>query len=394
MSEATGHPMEQASNTMQNHPETNPLEQIKQKVTALLNCDWDEYYQSIMTLPRSYQVAPSLKLLNAADSLINQPLANVDGELTQPSLENSEPHQRSMLAGISDQQTRKHYSFPTNLLGNMESFASFKKIVKTDPNGVQRLLKIIPANGKIDGWHFMQFIDAYQSLFASHGFKQTHLFPATRLLSLRRPDQFFAISPQTVDAICNSLNIKPLKKQDFQRYWDEVIGAVQKTAWFKSEAYQVSEVGVFRARVAILERLFYVEENLSDYEELDYPEVNNLTHSGSDNFGTLEPVSTEKECSQTVESDSIKIIDTDRGDIESKVAKQIVNAKQPKKLTIAKRKSAKVNRNAATKLMSQFYFANKDRFPADKLKEKRETIIDKLVDGESVEDAFALAMAE
>jgi hypothetical protein len=72
----------------------------------------------------------------------------------------------------------------------------------------------------------------------------------------------------------------------------------------------------------------------------------------------------------------------------------VLNAKQPKKLTIAKRKSAKVNRNAATKLMSQFYFANKDRFPADKLKEKRETIIDKLVDGESVEDAFALAMAE
>ena len=398
MSDATGQSVEQATSTEQSNVEADPLEQMKLTVASLLKSDWDAYYQSIMTLPRSYQIAASLKLLNAADSLINQPSA--EGELAKTCLDNSQSFQRSMLAGISDQQTRKHYSFSTNLLGNMESFASFKIIVKTDPSGVQRLLKIIPANGKIDGWHFMQFIDAYQSLFASHGYKQIHLFPATRLLSLRRPDQFFAISPQTVESICSCLNIKPLKKQDFQRYWDEVIGAIHNTLWFKSEAYQVSEIGVFRARVALFERIFYVDDGLSGDEESNYPEVSDVRHSESNNYGTLETATAEE--SNPVESteagsigtDSIQIIDTDRGDIESRVAKQIANAKQPKKLTIAKRKSAKVNRNAATKLMSQYYFANKTRFPADKLKEKRETIIDKLVDGESVEEAFESAMAE
>jgi hypothetical protein len=391
MSEFSNH----SADTTDGFDAATALEKVNSRVSTALSADWESYYQSIMALPRSFQIASSLKLLNAADVLINQSPTSETIALNE--FEQSQPFQRAMLAGFSDQQTKKQYSFATHLLGSMESFASFKKVIKNDAAGIKRLLKIIPANGKIDGWHFMQFVDAYKALFAEHGFKQTHLFPATRLLTMRRPDQFFAISPETVDAVCHSLGIKLLKKQDFQRYWDEVIGTIQKTNWFKSEAYQINETGVFRARVALLERFFHFEDGLEEQQEAPLQAASNLDKS--DNFGAATS-SDAKSSGQTTHTegtsngDSIKIIDSDRADIENRVAKQVQMAKQPKKLTIAKRKSAKVNRNAATKLMSQYYFANKSTLPADKIKAKREEIIDQLVEGESVEIAFESVLKE
>lgn len=402
MSETSRDSMENNVEATMSSAVSSPLEQINSRVSSILDADWNSYYRIIMALPRSFQIAPSLKLLNAADALINQNNSYETGELVEPiSFEDSHAYQRAMLAGLTDQQTKKHYSFDTSLLGNMESFASFKKIVKNDAAGIKRLLKIIPAHGKIDGWHFMQFVDAYQALFAKHGFKQTHLFPATRLLAMRRPDQFFSISSNTVDAICHSFAIKPLKKQDFQRYWDDVIGTIQKTTWFKSEAYQISETGVFRARVALLERLFYPGEVLAEQDETHYqtPSESIATSDQSDNFGTTKLTdSTSRANSNETEklknNGSLNIINPDRANIENRVATQLKQAKQPKKMTIAKRKSAKVNRNAATKLMSQYYFANKSKYPAAKIKLKRESIIDQLVNGESVEQAFESVMQE
>jgi len=57
-------------------------------------------------------------------------------------------------------------------------------------------------------------------------------------------------------------------------------------------------------------------------------------------------------------------------------------------MTIVQRKSEKVNKNAATKLMSQYYFANKAQFAKVDMSAKRDLIIEKLCNGESVEEAF------
>ena len=57
-------------------------------------------------------------------------------------------------------------------------------------------------------------------------------------------------------------------------------------------------------------------------------------------------------------------------------------------MTITQRKTAKVNQNAATKLMSQYYFANKGTFAKVDIKKHRESIVKQLIDGDSVEKIF------
>jgi len=263
-------------------------------------------------------------------------------------------------------------------MGDMHSFASFKKLLRTDAAGLAKLMKIIPTSGPIDGWHYMQFVDSYRQLFSENGFKQAQLFPATRLLTMKRPDQFVAMSPETAPLFCQTFSIKALKNQDFQRYWDQIVLPLQKTAWYKADQpMEVSQLALYRARVALIERFICTPQtaNVSD--------TNTSSH--------LETVSN-AEANTTTETMSVVSNETENGsnsiveEVKPATVKKVVS--QPKKLTIAKLKTAKGNKAAATKLMSQYYFANKDKFAKADMGASREKIIEQLIEGKSVEDAF------
>lgn len=384
--------------TTSSKPYSNTLTQLLEKQ---LSASWDDYYQLIINLPASYKIAPSLKLLNLADGLMNQ----LNSGLLESTL-----LERQLIGGVSDSKTLKEFNLDTELLGGMSSFPSFKKVLKNDPEGVQKLLKIIPANGKIDGWHYMQFSDGYKDLLANNGIKQAPLYPATRLLSMKRPDQFVCITPDTDASFYQAFECNPLKKQELQRYWDDIILAIQKTEWFKQDLpMDVSQHAIYRSRVCLLERILnqpdlnvitdiedtqeesqIAEPIDSNQETVIELQTNPLENDNQENPSenpenkvtqTIRPV-------RTITSNSKNIISKNGVDIDQTQANVYKTAKQPKKMTIAKRKSEKVNQNAATKLMSQYYFANKAKFAKIDMSTKRDSIIEKLCNGESVEEAF------
>ncbi|WP_444998393.1 hypothetical protein [Aliikangiella sp. IMCC44359] len=361
---------------------TSPSSTVEQ----VLNASWTEYYQLINQLAIGYKIASSLKLLNLAHELMNQ----LSSGLLKSSL-----LERYLIGGISDPKTLKEFNLDTELLGAMSAFPSFKKILKNAPDGIHKLLKIIPANGPIDGWHFLQFIDEYQNLFTQNGIKQAPLFPATRLLSMKRPDQFVCISPDTDISFYQVFNIKPLKKQDFQKYWDNIILPIQKTKWFKQDLpMEPSQLAIYRSRVCLLERVL----SQPDTEFLETQLIASQTFTPLNNTHNPTGISTSPQHQENLQNSVLKTITTEQSsnniiskngiDIDQTKASVYQTAKQPKKTTITKRKSASVNKTAATKLMSQYYFANKAKFAKVDMSKKREQIIERLCDGESVEEAF------
>lgn len=367
---------------------TDPIEtsehQSKSELFKLaMEADWQEYYQLLTELPIQYELSPSLQLLNVADQLMNQQNENGNTRFLD-----SMVFERYLIGGIEDTQTAKNYRFSTELLGNMHGFASFKKVLNQDPAGVDKLLRIIPANGAIDGWHFMQFVDAYHALFSDNGFKQTHLFPATRLLTMKRPDYFIALNQQSSDTICELLGIKPLKKQDFQRYLDEIILPFKQTLWFKAEQPSSAHLPIYRAKMALFERL--ICEPASEIIQIDHQpnlQPSNLTVSTSQTNNTEEVTQATAETNPSNKS-TTRLRSRTIDDLPK--IKKLVN--QPKKMTIDKKKSAKGNKDAATKLMSQYYFANKDLYSKVKMAASRAQIIEKLINGESVEEVFAAVL--
>jgi|GEM_PF-2469024 len=367
-----------ADTVSQDNQEINQQQLKLDKFNQAFNANWSDYYQLLNELPPEYELSACLKLLNTADGLLNQ----------EQDFSTSAVVERYLVGGISDTQTRKRYPFETNLLGDMQSHASFKKILKNDPTGLAKLLKIIPKTGPIDGWHFSQFVDSYRALFLENGVKQAPLFAATRLLSMKRPDQFVVISQETNALFCQAFSIKTLKNQDFQRYWDQVILPIQQTAWYKTDLpMDVSQLAFFRARVILIERLIctpatnFVETGTNENQN-----SNQIAQPNSEQASSAEPQSSSS--SSSTEERVVSSVTTME---TSKAVKKPVS--QPKKMTIAKLKSAKGNKNAATKLMSQYYFANKAEFAKVDMAASREIIIQKLIDGGSVEEAFAEAKA-
>ncbi len=396
---------QQPDNQNNTYPPLSALYQQK------LNINWPDYLNIINQLPANFKIASSLKLLNKADELMNQLQAGVS--------EGSQI-ERFLIGGIADNKTISHFKLDPELLGSMTSFAGFKKILKNDASGLQKLLKIIPAKGRIDGWHYMQFTDGYRQLFEANGIKQAPLFPATRLLAMKRPDQFVCIEPATDNSFYQAFGIKALKKNDFSRYWDEIILTIQQTEWFKQDLpMDPSQLAIYRTRVCLLERLLnppaQIQVSETEFEsEADLERETNLgsehsaknTHADPQTEATFEqPKSPEQPSNKGIEAnfdnprsnleqsyshtDSPSIVSKNGIDIAKNSARIYQTAKQPKKMKIAQRKSDKVNKAAATKLMSQYYFANKEKFAKVDMSKKREQIIQKLCDGESVEEAFA-----
>jgi len=284
-----------------NNQDTNSSKPFSNTLTQLLdkqlNASWDDYYRLINDLPASYKIAPSLKLLNLADGLMNQ----LNSGLLESTL-----LERHLIGGISDTKTLKAFNLDTELLGGMSSFPSFKKVLKNDPDGVQKLLKIIPANGKIDGWHYMQFSDGYKELLANNGIKQAPLYPATRLLSMKRPDQFVCVTPDTDASFYQAFDCKPLKKQELQRYWDDIILTIQKTEWFKQDLpMDVSQLAIYRSRVCLLERI------------LNQPDLNvvadvEISHDSEANLS--EPVDTNQDQNIQLPTNNLEISDQENSE--------------------------------------------------------------------------------
>ena len=140
-------------------------------IDQCLNANWNEYNRFLQDLSSGYQLPNCLKLLQEADRLLNQ----------QTDLLETSATERMLLAGMTDTSTNKQYPFDIQILGGLSGFVSFKKIVKSDPQGLNRIMKIIPKTGTVDGWHYLQFVDAFQQWFTDNGHKQAYLYPATRL---------------------------------------------------------------------------------------------------------------------------------------------------------------------------------------------------------------------
>ncbi|WP_196137639.1 hypothetical protein [Aliikangiella sp. G2MR2-5] len=349
----------------------NTRNQQIETIKNIMASDWSNYYQGLNALSPGYQVSGCLKLLHQADELLNQ----------GRDLSESDDTERMMLGGISDRNVEKRFPFDCQVLGDSSGFASFKKILKADASGLAKLMRVIPSQGPIDGWHFMQFIDTYQQWFENNGFKQCQLFPATRLLAMKRPDQFVPISEASLPTFCEALGLKKFKKGEFQRYWDDIISAIHKTQWFQQfQPMDPAQTPLHRARVALLERLA-VEP--IDEAQLFIRETFVTISEPSQDTHLENPNNPESKANSTGDSDKIQFIKA-----EERPAKVKRPTQQPKKMTITQRKSAKVNQNAATKLMSQYYFANKARFSHLDMSKHRDSIIARLVEGESVEAIF------
>lgn len=167
-----------------------------------------------------------LRLLGYVDTLRGTPLAELAIE------------DRLVIAG---KHTSDHdysvYNFDVEWFASTKGAKVFHILLEQSPEQFDAALAHIPLTGDVTYDEYQKFVAAYKAIFAEYTSEKAQnnkppLAAATRLLAMRRPDQFIALNNNKIDIICQGLSIAKFKNTDFSSYWHDAIGTLRTFAWW------------------------------------------------------------------------------------------------------------------------------------------------------------------
>jgi hypothetical protein len=254
------------------------------------------------------------------------------GDLKQCTLVEMTDLDRLALTG---KHTNKHkhtiYNFDIEWFASTKGAKIFHTLIEEQPGAFDHALSYIPENGDVTPSQYQQFVSAYKGIFSgytklkSNG-EKAPLAPATRLLAMRRPDQFIALSNAKIDILCQGLGIVKFNSFDFESYWQDLIGTLRTFAWWhQSEPEDARELKLWQSRAILVDLFLYADDDFafkSNYLRLRDKGVSTNTSSYKSSRGTRVKLTTEEIVDQALAEDEIPdYVKNKRNSIISEVKK-------------------------------------------------------------------------
>jgi hypothetical protein len=167
-----------------------------------------------------------LRLLSYLDEIRQQPLADLIEE------------DRLAFAG---KHTANHdysvYNFDVEWFASTKGAKVFHILLAKNPEKFDAALAHIPLSGEVNYENYQKFVNDFQQIFKEYTQDKAQgekapLAAATRLLAMRRPDQFIALNNNKIDIFCQGLSIAKFKNTDFSSYWHDMIGTLRTFPWW------------------------------------------------------------------------------------------------------------------------------------------------------------------
>jgi hypothetical protein len=187
---------------------------------------WPIYVAFIEQQNSVHGLDERLRLLNYIDIIRQQPLADLVME------------DRLAFAGKHTiGHDYKRYDFDVEWFANTKGAKVFHVLLEQSPEKFDVALAHIPLTGDVNYDSYQKFVEAFQRIFEAFTPEEPQknkapLAAATRLLAMRRPDQFIALNNNKMDVICQGLSIAKLKNTDFSSYWHDIVGTLRTFAWW------------------------------------------------------------------------------------------------------------------------------------------------------------------
>ena len=176
--------------------------------------------------------------------------------LKRPSFADLDVADRKRIAGTLGERQAAIDQVDWAWFGAMGASGSFSTTVINNPEGLSGALAHIPQTGRVDLEHFERFRASFMraldpSLRASGG-----IATATRLLAMKRPDQFVCISSPNRRGIADRFNI-PLNLS-VDNYWERVVLRIRSSPWWLApEPEDPLEKRIWKGRAALLDAIYY-----------------------------------------------------------------------------------------------------------------------------------------
>lgn len=222
------------------------------QVKMLRIAPWPIFTQFIFEQKQIHALDERLALLNYLHTIVEQPLAEMVLE--------------DRLA-FSGKHTTKHdvavYKFDVEWFASTKGARVFHELLLSHPEAFDLALTHIPLNGDISFQDYTNFVDAYTKVFTSYApGEKAPLMAATRLLAMRRPDQFIALTNAKVDVLCQGFGIVKLKTNDFNAYWHDFIGTLRTMSWWHQAApEEATEIQIWNNRAVMVDLFLYADES-------------------------------------------------------------------------------------------------------------------------------------
>lgn len=190
---------------------------------------WPIFIDFVEQQNEIHAVEERLRLLSYIEDIRQQPLADLS---TQDRLAFAGKH--------TQQHNYQLYNFDIEWFASTKGAKTFHLLLEQTPEKFDSALAHIPLTGDVTYEAYQQFVKAFEDIFKIYASENSSkdkapLAAATRLLAMRRPDQFIALNNSKIDMLCKGLSIPKFNNTDFSSYWHDMIGTLRTCAWWHQE---------------------------------------------------------------------------------------------------------------------------------------------------------------
>jgi hypothetical protein len=169
----------------------------------------------------------------------------------------------------TNQHCHTQYNFDVEWFASTKGAKVFHTLLAQQPESFDLALSHIPEAGDVTPKQYQQFVSAYKKIFTSYTVdkeagEKPPLAPATRLLAMKRPDQFIALTNLKIDALCQGLSIAKFNAFDFENYWQDMIGTLRTFAWWhQAQPENEQELRIWKVRAILVDLFLFVDEDFA-----------------------------------------------------------------------------------------------------------------------------------
>ena len=233
---------------------------------------WPIFVNFIEQQNTIHAVEERLRLLSYVDNIRQQPLADllIEDRLT-----------------FAGKHTTQHdysiYNFDVEWFASTKGAKVFHILLEQSPEKFDAALAHIPLTGDVNDDNYHNFVKDYQQIFTDYALENSSkdkapLAAATRLLAMRRPDQFIALNNNKIDALCKGLSIAKFNTTDFSSYWNDMIGTLRTCPWWfqaepkvtantetdvEANSTVINELTLWNNRAILIDLFLFADADLS-----------------------------------------------------------------------------------------------------------------------------------
>jgi hypothetical protein len=136
----------------------------------------------------------------------------------------------------------------------MKQAMIYKREINRNPQGISAALDAIPLEGEVTDENYWAFVDQFNvALEGGNKYRS-----GTRLLAMKRPDVFFALSRGNNVLLSADFGIPNVENMNFERYWDQVILTMRRADWYQNPLpINNFERRIERYKAAFMDAMYY-----------------------------------------------------------------------------------------------------------------------------------------